>query len=244
MRAIIKLPRSTPAPEDRGSMMRPRHTFLETGRLDRVAVPKLPSYVGIKPGSATLTMTDINRKQQTSVLKPESVKSKAAIEAERRASQRFTLVASADVLDLHSGMRISARVADLSLSGCYMDCLSPLPVGSNMRLRISCNSQTVELKATVRFSHASLGMGVGFAALTPDQLETIGQWMGAMDASRAVPAELATDEEHPIVKFTAPAASAAMASSKPRKCFEELFTLLVRKGILSESEMQQLLEKL
>src|ERR1700683_2862820 len=221
MRAIIKQPRSVPTLQGREQTM--RQNDLDTGRFDRFTAPR-PHGNATKTLAPSASSTATNLRPSTST---PAAPSKAALEAERRASQRFVVVASADVLDLNSGMRISARVADLSLSGCYMDCLSPLPVGSNMRLRISCNSQSVELKATVRFSHASLGMGVGFTALTPDQLETIGQWMGAMDASRTVPAELSTDEEHPIVKFTAPAASAAMASSKPRKCFEELFTLLV-----------------
>jgi hypothetical protein len=217
-----------------------RQNNFDTGRFDRFTAPR-------PHGNATKTMAPPANSTETK-LRPSTstpaAPSKAALEAERRASQRFVLVASADVLDLNSGMRISARVADLSLSGCYMDCLSPLPVGSNLHLRISCNSQSVELKGAVRFSHSGLGMGVGFATLTPNELETIGRWMGAMEASKTLPTALAPEEEHSVVMFATPAAAAGLAASKPRKCFEELFTLLVRKGILSETEMQNLLAKL
>ncbi len=217
-----------------------RQNNFDTGRFDRLTAPR-PHGSSTTTVAPQATLTETKPRPNTST---PTAKSKAALEAERRASQRFILVASADVLDLNSGVRISARVADLSLSGCYMDCLSPLPVGSNLHLRIACNSQSVELKGSVRFSHDGLGMGVGFATLTPNELETIGRWMGAMEASKLPPTALGPAEDASLVMFNAPAAAAGLASSKPRKCFEELFTLLVRKGILSETEMQGLLAKL
>lgn len=157
---------------------------------------------------------------------------------ERRASKRVQLVASAEVIDLGSGTRLSGRVSDISLAGCYMDVMSPFGEGTNIRLRIKYNGQAVDLQGTVRFSHGSLGMGIGFTSLSPTQLETLGAWIGALTGERVqLPAQ--------VPQFEPIETRAATPVSRSEKSpLEQLVDILVRKGILTQAEVSELLTKL
>src|SRR5579863_7034622 len=55
---------------------------------------------------------------------------------ERRAQPRFPFTAAADVYELRSQTRVNGRCSDLSLGGCYVDTLSPFPVGAVVRIRM------------------------------------------------------------------------------------------------------------
>ena len=151
--------------------------------------------------------------------------------SERRSEPRTTLIAQAEVADIASGVKLSARVSDLSMSGCYLDALTPLPEGSDVHLRIAFNNERLALRAKIRFSHPGLGMGVQFEALTGEQIQTLHNWLVAIGAKR------------PVRAVTAPARPAA-SDKDPRKVLQELIGTLNRKGILNEGEAAQLLAKL
>lgn len=155
--------------------------------------------------------------------------------AERRTAQRFALVATAEVVDEVSGTRLNGRVSDLSLSGCYMDVMTPFAEGSAIQLRIKYNSQTVELSGKVRFSHAGLGMGIAFESLAPVQMEVLGSWIAMLTSGRQAPIELSAPE--PVV------AAGARSTSSSQKIIEDLTTLLIRKGILTPAEVSELFSK-
>jgi len=54
--------------------------------------------------------------------------------SERREAPRRPFTASAEETDLASGARLSARVFELSLKGCYLDTLNPFPKGTQFGL--------------------------------------------------------------------------------------------------------------
>jgi PilZ domain len=155
--------------------------------------------------------------------------------AERRASQRVTLVATAQVVDMSTGTHLSGRISDLSLEGCYIDVMTPFGAGAQVRLRIRYNSQAVELDANVRFSHAALGMGVAFNALSPAQTEMISSWIGLLNADRVAPAQLPRlQAEEPV--------SVGQVAHSDRKPLAALVRLLVHKGILTAAEASDLVK--
>ena len=55
---------------------------------------------------------------------------------DQRSVRRCPLVASAEVTDLDSGTRLSARISELGVGGCYIDALTPFPKGTRVKLRI------------------------------------------------------------------------------------------------------------
>ena len=97
--------------------------------------------------------------------------------SERRGVSRDPFIASAEETDLDSGARISASVSDLSLKGCYLDTLNPLPKGTQIRVVVSHGDVTFTALATVIYPQPNMGMGVEFSAVEPDQLEVLLKWV-------------------------------------------------------------------
>src|SRR4029077_17648755 len=81
---------------------------------------------------------------------------------ERRETRRYAFICPAELLDLGGDTRISARTADLSLHGCYIDTLNPFPVGTRVRLQLVKNDQREEFRAEVASCHMGSGMGLIF----------------------------------------------------------------------------------
>jgi PilZ domain len=149
--------------------------------------------------------------------------------SERRCAKRTPFVAPVELIDVRTGSRIKARVADLSVHGCYVDTLNPLAVGSDVRLQIQKANETLELLGSVSSQHPGSGMGLEFEEITPEQRATLKSWL-----ADAAPTE---------VEFTSP-----RSLGKRRKTgdMDEIYALrlinvLVRKGILSKSEATELL---
>ena len=87
------------------------------------------------------------------------------------------LVASVEVTDLHSGTRLSARISELGVGGCYVDALTPFPEGTMVRLRIIRDQGAFESTGKVVYTHANFGMGVAFTDVTSDQRSVLEAWI-------------------------------------------------------------------
>jgi PilZ domain-containing protein len=97
--------------------------------------------------------------------------------AKRRSVRRCPLVASAEVTELRSGARLSARTSELSLGGCYVDALNPFPEGTLVGLRILRDQGVFETKAKVIYCDPRFGMGLAFTEMTPDQRSLLEDWL-------------------------------------------------------------------
>lgn len=96
---------------------------------------------------------------------------------ELRYAARYPLVASVDVLDLQTGARITARTSDLSLTGCFVDTLNPLPSGTKVRLNLAHGNGICSIVGTVAHSMPNLGMGVKFDELDQIQQQVLQSWL-------------------------------------------------------------------
>jgi hypothetical protein len=160
-------------------------------------------------------------------------KGQEAATAERRDARRYPFICPAELMDLEGNTRISARTADLSLHGCYIDTLNPFPLDTRVRLRLAKNDQQLELQARVTACHMGSGMGLMFEHLTVQQNFVLLGWLEGSAAS----------EENPFSK--APAANVAEGSTKANSRFgASLIKMLERKGILTHSEAAELLRDL
>ncbi|PYU32587.1 MAG: hypothetical protein DMG28_11070 [Acidobacteria bacterium] len=144
--------------------------------------------------------------------------------AEQRTALRYPFSADAEVIELPSGPRSSARTSDLGLEGCYIDTLNPFPVKSLVRLRIHKGGKVLDVEGRVRYRHPGLGMGIAFVGLTAGQQSVIFEWL----------AENGLD-----LKATSKETPSAAEMDGSLAC--RLVYLLVRKGILSEQEAVTLL---
>jgi hypothetical protein len=102
----------------------------------------------------------------------------------QRSVRRCPLVASAEVTDLHSGTRLSARISELGVGGCYVDALTPFPEGTLVKLRILRDQGMFESNGKMVYTHANFGMGIAFTSVTSDQRSILEAWIGEIVSKR------------------------------------------------------------
>jgi len=95
----------------------------------------------------------------------------------QRAFLRYAFVASAEVTEVSSGAKLSARTSELGLGGCYVYTLNPFAEGALVLLRILGDQEAFEAKAIVVYCHPGSGMGLAFAGITADQQSRLEVWL-------------------------------------------------------------------
>jgi hypothetical protein len=99
---------------------------------------------------------------------------------DRRAAPRYALILFAEVTDLLSSTKFTARTSDVSRKGCYIDMLNPLPQGTKICVQLQNEKETFEARGTVIYVSPGLGMGVAFAADLPaNQQAVLDRWLAA-----------------------------------------------------------------
>ena len=96
-------------------------------------------------------------------------------EAERRNMHRLPVTASAEVIDLASGMRCSTRTTDVGIGGCFVDVLLPLPVGSRVCVTLHHGLVHFQTEGQVVYSQRAIGMGIAFDELDSEQRHSLKQ---------------------------------------------------------------------
>jgi PilZ domain-containing protein len=154
---------------------------------------------------------------------------------ERRAEIRFPFTAAAEVYEIRSKTRVTGRCSDLALGGCYVDTLSPLAMGSVVRVRIERDSREFEAAAIVTYAHASMGMGLAFTEIKLEQQNVLRSWIA--DLSGEQPPE-------PAESAAGPETGTLETNANTRQVLNELVNLMVRKKIISETEGTGLLRQM
>ena len=101
------------------------------------------------------------------------------VASDRRNAPRYALVLAAEVVEPSRGARLSARTSELSLTGCYLDTLTPLPKGSQVRISLTHRREVFESAGRVMYVSPGLGMGVAFEEITSDQQARLERWLAA-----------------------------------------------------------------
>jgi hypothetical protein len=91
--------------------------------------------------------------------------------------RRCPFVASAEVTELRSGARLSARTSELGLGGCYIDGLNPFPKDTLVHLRIVRDQGVFETHAKVVYCDPRFGMGLAFSEMAPDHRAVLEGWL-------------------------------------------------------------------
>jgi len=154
----------------------------------------------------------------------------ATKEAERRGADRHVFTAAAEVVDLTTGARFSTRTTDLGPGGCFVDTLSPLPVGSQVHVSVRKGQTHFQSEGTVVYSQDGLGMGIGFASLDATQQRALETWLTELTGGRYIaPVEMRQEKRAPKL------------GTADHAAVVRLIQLLISKGILTEAEGQSVL---
>jgi hypothetical protein len=95
---------------------------------------------------------------------------------ELRRATRNPIVATVEIRERRTEVRVSARTSDLSTMGCYVDTLNPLLAGTDIELRISYKSEKITVRGVVAYSKANMGMGIEFVEVQGSQLKVLQRW--------------------------------------------------------------------
>jgi hypothetical protein len=162
MRVLLTIPCKDFAgagPEEPGEVVRVEH--LRDGRA----------------GVAIRLVKSTERRVAHRVSSPRAEETRRGPIPEHRLAPRSHFLTEAEVMETPAGTWLKIRLSDLSLRGCYVDTLHPLPIGTRIRLRIVRNNIILEALATVIYSQPRLGMGVFFAQLSPEQKSIVENWL-------------------------------------------------------------------
>lgn len=99
---------------------------------------------------------------------------------DKRRVARYSLIATAEILDIDTTTRVNARVSEISLHGCYLDVLNPLPAGSVVAIRIVRDTGVFRTKARIVYIHPGFGMGVSFLETDPAEQAILEKWLAEL----------------------------------------------------------------
>jgi len=177
---------------------------------------------------------------------------------ERRQFPRKACRIEAEVSMDDGAVRLPGTATDISLGGCYVEMLAPLPVDTDVEILLEPEGMTLEMSGKVRSSQTGLGMGIAFTGMRPETFERLQKLAPAPTnpvAARKV-SEIKAAMQRDVAKQTiVRAPRMPTRPSTPRivevsdlpatpEAFQALVRLLFRKGLLTHEELMEELEKL
>jgi len=97
--------------------------------------------------------------------------------AERRRTPRYTFIASAELIEETSDVRIATRISELSLHGCYLDMMNPFPVATFVLVKISAGDAFFQAKSKIVYSQPNMGAGVVFLETQAEYQPVLERWL-------------------------------------------------------------------
>jgi hypothetical protein len=97
---------------------------------------------------------------------------------ERHRARRFSFHASIELTDLQSEAQTKEQTSDLSLFGCHVDTLKPLPAETKVRIKISYRSENFDALGKVVHTRPNSGMGILFTKIEPNDQLVLDKWIG------------------------------------------------------------------
>ena len=86
---------------------------------------------------------------------------------ESRSVSRHTCLGGVQIL--HNGSLGWGRLGDISGGGCYIETVSPLPIGTMMQLRLTIAGNILDVSAKVAWTIPQAGMGVSFIFVSAEE---------------------------------------------------------------------------
>jgi len=96
---------------------------------------------------------------------------------EQRRTPRYTFIASAELIEEKTDVRIATRVSELSLNGCYLDMMNPFPQDTLVLVKIFAGDESFQAKSKIIYVQPNLGAGVVFLEIQPQPLALLRQWL-------------------------------------------------------------------
>lgn len=99
---------------------------------------------------------------------------------ERRTVPRYMFIAVVEIIEPANDVHMTGRVSEISRKGCFIDILNPLPQGTLINLRVSCDKGTFFTPGKIIYVQEAMGMGVAYMNPSADQLKILDGWLADM----------------------------------------------------------------
>lgn len=150
----------------------------------------------------------------------------------RRAQQRFHCTGGVEMRRNEGAPPVFGNLSDLSLTGCYVETISTLPVGTEILLMLRVRDNVVRGRAQVKTSHHAVGLGLVFTQLSKDdqgKLEYILSLLsGSLDLSTDDPRKLAPEDPLPVSRPFSPNTIQPISRGGSSKMSSQMSTQVTR----------------
>ncbi len=165
---------------------------------------------------------------------------------ERRKNIRYPCGGEVLVRQRGGDVSLEAQLSDISLGGCYLDMMNPLPSEAEIELTIRVGQRQVRGGGRVRASRLGFGMGVAFTDIGAEdqaKLQELINWLAG-----SFPQAPTENAERPSVS----GGSALIDSEGTPMCsnldvpsaLDALLLLLERKGVIDHDEYAEIAKKI
>jgi hypothetical protein len=99
----------------------------------------------------------------------------------RRRRQRHNISFHLELKDDRTNVPMRVTATDISGNGCYIETLTPFPVGTSLKVQFWIEDERINSTVIVRTSDPAVGMGMEFIGLTPMLQERFQQLLDKLD---------------------------------------------------------------
>jgi hypothetical protein len=100
--------------------------------------------------------------------------------AVRRKYPRYPCTGGVELRQHESGPAAWGNISNISLTGCFVETTSTLPVGSMVIFHLQTHNLEVKGRAVVKSSHHAVGIGLAFVNLSPENQQTLEFLIGTL----------------------------------------------------------------
>jgi len=127
---------------------------------------------------------------------------------------------------------LPGKITDISLNGCYVEMLSPLPAESPIRVSFEVNGEAVEVAGKATSSQIGTGMAVVFTAMNPATFEKLRSFAPPVTPpveSTAKPARSIYTQRGPV----------GIPDATVTEAVDAVVRLLLLKGLITPEELSE-----
>jgi len=99
------------------------------------------------------------------------------VRIEARRTPRYTFIATAELIEEKTDVRIATRVSELSLHGCYLDMMNPFPQNTLVLVKIFAGNDFFQAKGKIIYVQPNLGAGVSFLEIDQQHIPVLERWL-------------------------------------------------------------------
>ncbi|HET6842699.1 MAG TPA: PilZ domain-containing protein [Candidatus Angelobacter sp.] len=131
----------------------------------------------------------------------------------RRKYPRYHCTGGVEIRRPEDEHSVRGNVSDLCLTGCYVETVSTLAVGTNVLFELSLQDLVVRGRAVVRTSHHAVGMGLAFQHVSPEGQQHLEFLIASLAGNKVLRAEQKFQpSESPVLLPQRPAVQPAAPS--------------------------------